>query len=125
MSHFTRIKTQMAVLEYLKQALDDLNYEYETGRLTVRGFGGSRAAADLVVKTKGYSVGFKRNGETYELVGDWWGVKGVEQKQFLNAVMHRYAYHAALGELRTQGFDLVSEQVEAQGQVHLVMRRLA
>ncbi len=125
MSHFTRIKTQIAVLDYLKQALSDLNYEYQEGNLAVRGFGGNKTAVDLLIQTKGYPIGFKRSGATYELVGDWWGVRGVKQEQFLQAVMQRYAYHATLGELRTQGFDLVSEQTEAQGQVHLVMRRMA
>lgn len=125
MSHFTRIKTQIAVLEYLKQALTDLNYEFQEGHLTVRGFGGNKTAVDLMIQTKGYPIGFKRSGATYELVADWWGVRGVNQKQFMQAVMQRYAYHATLGELRTQGFDLVSEQAEEKGQLHLVMRRMA
>lgn len=125
MSHFTRIKTQIAVLEYLKQALSDLNYTYQEGALTVRGYGGKQMAVDLAIQTKGYPIGFKRSGATYEVVADWWGVRGVKQKEFLQAVTQRYAYQATLNELRTQGFDLVSEQTEAQGQVHLVMRRMA
>ncbi len=123
MSHFTRIKTQIVELEYLKRALADLKYEYEEGS-KVRGFGGQRAEADLLVKTKGYPIGFKKHGATYELVADWWGVRGVK-KTFLQEVMQRYAYHAVCDKLQSQGFEMVSEQVERGGQVHLVLRQMA
>ncbi|HNT78778.1 MAG TPA: DUF1257 domain-containing protein [Anaerolineae bacterium] len=124
MSHFTRIKTQIVELEYLKRALADLKYEYEEGN-KVRGFGGQRTEADLVVKTKGYPIGFKKRGEAYEVVADWWGVRGVNQKTFVQEVTQRYAYHAVCDKLQAQGFEMVSEQVERGGQVHLVLRQMA
>lgn len=124
MSHFTRVRTQIVELDYLKRALTDLNYEYQVGHLTVRGFQGRRVAADVVVKTKGYPIGFKKRDDTYDVVADWWGVRGVKRKQFLPQVMQRYAYHAARDKLEAQGFALVSEEVEEKGRVHLVLRRM-
>lgn len=124
MSHFTRVKTQIVELEYLKQALTDLDYEYTVGHLTVRGYQGRHVKADVVVKTKGYPIGFKQKGDSYELVADWWGVRGVKRKEFLPQLTQRYAYHAARDKLEAQGFVLASETVEKDGRVHLVLRRM-
>jgi hypothetical protein len=82
MSHFTRIKTQIVELEYLKRALADLKYEYEEGS-KVRGFGGQRAEADLLVKTKGYPIGFKNMARpTSWSPTDWWGVRRRQKDVF-------------------------------------------
>jgi len=125
MSHFTRVRTQIVELTYLKQALADLDYAYEEGALTIRGFAGQRTAVDLKVNTKGYPIGFKKRGDAYELIADWWGVRGVKKQTFLQEVTQRYAYHAAMDKLQVQGFALVSEGVEQGGRVHLVLRRMA
>ena len=125
MSHFTRVKTQIVDLTYLKRALEDLDYAYEEGALTIRGYAGRRTAVDLKINTQGYPIGFKKQGDTYDLVADWWGVRGIKKKTFLQAVTQRYAYHAAMDKLQAQGFSLVSENVEQGDRVHLVLRRMA
>ncbi|NBD35561.1 MAG: DUF1257 domain-containing protein [Chloroflexi bacterium] len=125
MSHFTRVRTQIVELAYLKQALDDLAYRYEEGQLKIRGFAGRRTPVDLKIHTKGYPIGFQKAGDAYELVADWWGVRGVNQKTFLQEITRRYAYHAAREKLEAQGFSLVSEEVQEDEQIHLVLRRMA
>ncbi len=125
MSHFTRVRTQIVELAYLKQALDDLAYRYEEGQLKIRGFAGRRTPVDLKIHTKGYPIGFQKAGDAYELVADWWGVRGVNQKTFLQEITRRYAYHAAREKLEAQGFALVSEEVQEDEQIHLVLRRMA
>lgn len=124
MSHFTRVRTQIMELAYLKQALDDLEYRYEEGRLKIRGFAGRKTPVDLKIHTKGYPIGFRKAGNAYELVADWWGVRGVNQQTFLQEITRRYAYHAAREKLEAQGFSLVSEEVEEDAQIHLVLRRM-
>ncbi len=124
MSHFTRVRTQIVELAYLKQALDDLEYRYEEGRLKIRGFMGQRTPVDLKIHTQGYPIGFRKTGDAYELVADWWGVRGVNKQSFLQEVTRRYAYHAAREKLEAQGFALVSEEVEENKQIHLVLRRM-
>lgn len=127
MSHFTRIKTQMVEKEYLKRALQDLGLTWEEGSLKIRGYGGKRTDVEIKIATKspGYDIGFRKAGESYELVADWWGIRDVKREDFLQQITQRYAYHAARAKLEEQGFALVSEEVHEGQRLHLVLRRMA
>jgi hypothetical protein len=126
MSHFTVVRTRMVELEYLKRALTDLGYQFEEGAVSIRGFLGRRTAAELRVPGRnwGYDIGFRKTKAGYEVVADWWGVRGIGQKAFVQQVSQRYGYHAACDKLQQQGFSIVSEEV-AQGKIHLRLRRMA
>jgi hypothetical protein len=125
MSHFSRLKTQIVEKEYLLKALSDLGYQYEEGDLNVRGFNGNQAKVEVVIhRPLSYDIGFRRAGDNYEIVADWFGVRGLKQKDFANQVMQRYAYHVTREKLEAQGFSLVEEGTE-KGQVRLVLRRMA
>ncbi|HEX2980618.1 MAG TPA: DUF1257 domain-containing protein [Anaerolineaceae bacterium] len=127
MSHISRIKTKMVEKEYLLQALTDLGYQTEEGEESIRGFGGKQTPVEIRVPGKkiGYDIGFQRSGEAYDIVADWWGVIGVKQKEFTQQVSQRYAYHAAKAKLAAQGFNLVEEEVQETGEIHMVLRRMA
>ncbi len=126
MSHFTRIKTQMVEKEYLRQALKDLGYAWKEGSVEIRGFGGQRTRVEIKVATKSpaYDIGFRKAGDAYEVVADWWGVPGINREEFLRQVTQRYAYHAARAKLEEQGFALISEEVQQGERIHLVLRRM-
>jgi hypothetical protein len=127
MSHLTRIKTQMVEKEYVLKALQDLGYAYEEGDVKIRGFGGQRTRVEIRVATKsrGYDIGFRKSGASYEIVADWWGVRGIAKNRFVQQVTQRYAYQAARNRLEEQGFTVVDEEVGEKGQIHLVLRRVA
>lgn len=127
MSHFTSIKTQMVEKPYLVQALKDLGYACKEGRVEVRGYGGSRAAVEVKVATRnpGYDIGFRKADGAYEVVADWWGIRDLPQEHFVQQLTQRYAYHAARAKLEEQGFALVAEETQKDGQIHLVLRRMA
>lgn len=127
MSHFTRIKTQMVEKPYLVQALKDLGYVPDEGKLYVRGFGGQRSAVEIRVPAggRGHDIGFRQVGGTYEVVADWWGIRGISRQRFVQQLVQRYAYHAARAKLEEQGFTLAAEETSADGSVHLLLRRMA
>jgi hypothetical protein len=127
MSHFTRIKTKMVEEEYLTQALTDLGYVYETGNVQIRGFAGIRRNAQIKIATQnpGYDIGFQKVDNSYQIVADWWGIRGIRQQEFQDQLTQRYAYHATKSKLYSQGFSLVSEDVEQGQRLHLVLRRMA
>lgn len=127
MSHFTRIKTQIVEKKYLIQSLQDLNYAYEEGNVEIRGYGGNRTAVEVKIPTnnRGYDIGFRKNGSGYEVIADWYGIRDINQKQFVQQVTQRYVYHATKEKLEEQGFALVAEEVERDGRVHLTLRRVA
>lgn len=126
MSHISRIKTRMVQKIYILAAIKDLGYTAaENGR--IKTFGLIRTPVDIQVSTGkgGYDIGFKKQDNGYEIVADWWGVKGVEQVDFTKKVAQRYAYHAAMAKLEEQGFSLVSEDVDSDKRIRLVLRRTA
>ncbi|HVN53492.1 MAG TPA: DUF1257 domain-containing protein [Anaerolineaceae bacterium] len=126
MSHFSRLKTLIVEKELLILALKELGYQPEEGELYIRGFGGDRTKVELKVARKfGYEIGFRKGEGTYEVVADWFGVHGISQKDFVQQLNQRYAYHAARVKLEEQGFTLTSEEVQADGRIHLVLRRAA
>jgi hypothetical protein len=126
MSHFSRIKTQIIDKRYLLQALDDLGFRYEEGKLQVGGFLGQKTEVEILIRLPlSNDIGLHLSAGIYEVVADWAGVKGLSQKDFLERLTQRYAYHAAKGQLEEQGFTLVEEAVENTGQIRLVLRRMA
>lgn len=126
MSHFSRIKTQFKETKYLLQALKDLGFSYEEGDQQVIGFGGRKTPVEIRVPLKlSYDLGFRRSGENYEIVADWYGIRGINQNDFTQKLMQRYAYHATRDKMQQQGFDMVEEKVEDTGQIRIVLRRMA
>lgn len=126
MSHFSRIQTQIVDKAHLIQALSDLGFQYEEGRLQVDGFRGQKAQVDILLRLKNsYSIGLRENEGSYEIVADWAGVRGLTQKDFIQRITQRYAYHTTRAKLEAQGFSLVEESKTGSGQIHLVLRRSA
>jgi len=127
MSHFTRIRTQMVEKDYITAALQELGHQCEVGELKIRGYGGKKTQVEIKIQTKskGYEVGFRKAGATYEMVADWYGVRGVNRKQLMQDVSQRYAYHATRAKLeQDENFSLVEEKVDEDGRIHLVLRRM-
>lgn len=126
MSHFSRLKTQIVEKELLILALKDMGYQPEEGETQIRSFGGNQTQVELKISRKfSYDIGFRKTGETYEVIADWFGVHGITPKEFIPQLNRRYAYHAARVKLEEQGFTLTSEDVQADGRIHLVLRRTA
>lgn len=126
MSHFTTIKTALTVGHYLLAAVRSLGYPTETGKVTVRGYSGGKAPAEIRVSTKssGYDIGFRKVDGSYQIVADWWGIRDVSQETFVNQVTQRYAYYAARASLEQKGFTLATEKVTQDGTIHLLLNRV-
>ena len=125
MSHFTRMKTKLAKKDYIVQALRDLGYEPREGKVRIRGYGGQETEVDVMIPTgnPGYDLGFRKEGNTYEMVADWYGIHNIDQDAFLNKVQQRYAYQAVMERMKEQGFEVVEEQDE-DNTIHLTVRRV-
>jgi hypothetical protein len=116
----------MVEKDLVLKALQDLGFSYQEGDQHVMGFGGQKTAVDIRIPVKlSYDIGLRKKGGAYEIVADWFGVRGVNQQDFTNKLNQRYAYHATRAKLETQGFDMVEETVEETGQIRIVLRRMA
>ena len=126
MSHFSRIQTQIIEKEFVLMAIKDLGFTFEEGEQEVKGFGGQKSPVDIRIKLPlSYDIGLRKKGSTYEIVADWFGVRGINQDDFTQKLMQRYAYHASRAKLEQQGFSMVEEKVEETGQIRIVLRRMA
>lgn len=126
MSHISRIKTKITDLEFAKMAIKDMGFAYEEVEQKIKGFGGQETPVDIRIKLPlSYDIGLHKKGEFYEIVADWFGVRGINQKSFTEKLMQRYAYHASRAKLEQQGFSMVEEKVEETGQIRIVLRRMA
>ena len=122
MSHFTTIKVQIRNGEMLHQVLNELGYKVECDR-SVRGYQGNTTQADYVIRqSNGYDLGFRRSGETYDLIADFWGAK-INQQEFVNAVSQKYAHKTLMKTAQEQGFNVEEEEVLSDGTVRVVVGR--
>lgn len=122
MSHFTTIKVQIKQGEVLLQVLKELGYQVEQNT-QVRGYRGDKTNAEYVIKqSNGYDLGFRKNGESYELVADFWGAK-INQQEFINNISQKYAHKTLMETIQTEGFNVEEEEVLTDGTVRVVVGR--
>jgi hypothetical protein len=125
MSHISRIKTRMVEKNYILTALQDLGYSVEEGDFKIKAFGGDEIKVEMKVNLKmSNDIGFRKNGDHFEVIADWWGVRSIKKDAFVKQLTQRYAYHATKAKLEQQGFALVEEETKETGQIHLVLRRM-
>jgi len=122
MSHFTTIKVEIKNGEILEQTLQDLGFVVEQQTM-VRGYRGNTIQADYVIRQDhGYDLGFRKQGETYELVADFWGA-AIDPIDFTNLVSQKYAHKALLATVTSQGFAIESQETLADGTVRVLVGR--
>ena len=125
MSHFTKIKTKLYDRMTIEKSLSDLNIEWETGATDVRGYKNQDQSADIVIRQdNNYDIGFKWNGNEYELVADlmFWDQKYSVNK-FLNQVNQRYAYNSIVQMSEREGFQLAQSKNPQDGSIRLLLRK--
>jgi len=122
MSHFTSIKVQIKNGELLRQSLVELGYQVEQSTM-VRGYQGDKVQADYVVRqSNGYDLGFRRQGDDYEMVADFWGAK-IDQTLFINALTQKYAHKSLIATVQNQGYSIEQEEVLTDGTVRVLVAR--
>lgn len=120
MSHFTTIQVQIKNGETLYRCLRELGYHVEENT-TVRGYQKQTTQADYVVRQKnGYDLGFRRTGETYELVADFWGAQ-INPEEFVQSVTQKYAYKMLMVSVEEQGFQVEEEERLEDGTLRVVV----
>jgi hypothetical protein len=125
MSHFVRLETEFQERDRLIESLRELGHEVEEGeRLEVRGDRRRSERAEIVVRAApGADIGFRRSGDAYEVVADWYRVEQsspVRRDAFLAGLKLRYAYRVVLDQAKEQNL-IVEEEKLANGDIVLVL----
>jgi len=120
MSHFTTIQVEIKHSDILQQVIQELGYQIETNT-QVRGYMGKKTTAEYVIRqSNGYDLGFRRQGETYELVADFWGAK-INQQEFIQQITQKYAHKTLKTSLNQQGFTIETEETLEDGTVRVIV----
>jgi hypothetical protein len=102
--------------------LEELGYQVESN-VQVRGYRGDKTNAEYVIRqSNGYDLGFRRNGEDYELVADFWGAR-INQQEFVNLISQKYARKSLMATVQSEGFHVEEEETLADGTVRVVVGR--
>jgi nitrogen regulatory protein PII len=122
MSHFTNVQVQIKSAKDIMECLTELGYQVIAVQ-TVNGYGKTKEMVDFAVKTEGYSIGFRRNNEgVFDIVADWWGVKGVTEKEFVSNLCVAYAEKKVRKFAQRKGFRIIEEEAQSGKQFLLVKR---
>jgi len=123
MSHYTTLRTKMVEREYLTAGLDDMGYTYYLHEVEGLDAERNRGVIEVTATAKtGQTIQFRRKGGVYELVAAE-GIRGINPGKLVADLSRRYAFHASMAKLESQGFNLVDEEVAEDGRIHLVLRR--
>ena len=127
MSHFTTLKSRIVSKDHLKLALQDLQLQFEEGETEIRGYQGIHTPVEIRIPTSNpdYQIGFRKQGDTYEMVADWYGIADMNRQDLLKQITQRYAYRVAKEQLEKQDFTVVEEEVRADNTIHITVRRMA
>ena len=124
MSHFSTVRVQIKNGTVLHESLQDLGYKVACNT-RVRGYEGLHTEAEYVVRqANGYDLGFRKAGEEYELVADFWGAR-IDEQAFVNAVTQKYAHKMLLTTVQQQGYSIETEELLQDGTVRVVVGRWA
>lgn len=122
MSHFTNVQVQIKSAKDIIECLTEMGYQVIAIK-EITGYENKKEKVDFAVKTGGYDIGFRRNGEgIYSIVADWWGVKNVTQEEFTSKLHVAYAEKKVRAFAQRKGFRLIEESAESGKQFLLVKR---
>jgi hypothetical protein len=131
-SHFSTVRTHIAVKDQLVEALRDCGYPvvevYDRAEPLYGFLGDLRPQrAEVIIRRQhigklANDIGFRRapDGNFEAIISEYDAHS--HDSVWLDRLTQRYAYHVAKVELVKQGFSLISEQSE-EGSLHLLLRR--
>jgi hypothetical protein len=124
MSHFTTVKVLFKNKEILKRLLIAQGHQV-LENTHVRGYQGNTTQAALVVRrSNGYDIGFREQGDSLEMIADFWGTQ-LSAEAFLAPIRQAYTREQLLATAAEKGFTIESESVDEHGQVKIVLGRWA
>ena len=123
MSHFTTIKTKIKERPYLIEALKELDYSVLENHLLINPEDHNHNQWNVQVAINDF-VGFKWNGNEYELVAelDTWDLD-VPVNRFIEKVTQQYARMTLHGTVKEEGFEVAEEWEMDDNSIELTVTR--
>jgi hypothetical protein len=115
MSHFTKLeKANIVDADSFIEACRELGLTNVKTNVTIKDYYGAEQHVDVAVNVGRYDIALVKNGDKYDLTGDWWGVQRCELPQRLAAcrseselqdlILQRTTAHTVASRYRRQGY---------------------
>ena len=128
MSHITRIKTQLRDGQVLREVLTKMGYQVKHGKEVGNKYHSRRwSGLEMVAAMKSVKLRFQLSnaGEgCYDILVDW-GVPKQEQEAILNQIYQAYAEKKVIKSARLRGFAVTRNVTNKNGQIEIVLRKVA
>ena len=128
MSHITKIKTELKDGDVLRKALRKLGYDLREGGVVTGGYRRERGKDVEILATKGIlGIGFKRSESDhnpYEIIADWDGSRK-KQKKIVNNIYQTYSQEKVVKAARSRGYSIIMNHTNQNGQIEIVLRKVA
>ena len=127
MSHITTVKTELKDVHVLKKALMKLGYHVKEGGVISGGYSGERKKVEILAAKGGFEIGFKRSkakDNPFEIFVDWIGNRK-QQEKIKNDIFQNYSEEKVLKVARLRGYSIIKNQTNENGQIEIVLRKVA
>lgn len=122
MSKFVKVKTQLRDVALVKQALDDLQIQYEENQQYTHFWSKQRATVPILISSGAGKFGLVEDSDgVFEMVGD--DMQMPRMRSLMDRIQQRYAYRKVLAETESAGFTLVEEAVGDDNVIRMTVRR--
>ena len=127
MSHFVNYECKVKNLDYLKQALTEMGYQYSE-KVTITDYYNKKRYADLAVVREGQllPIGWTTEGEELKLYADWFNT-GVNQRQFTDRISQLNSKMLVQEACEQEGWYVDLDEIveNEQGEIEIVAVRYA
>ena len=114
MSHIVILSTEIRDLGILKSVLEEKGFSYTEQQAVIYDYYNRSTPVDLAVMVNGtYRFGFRKREETYQLLGDFYGLS-IKSSQLTADLKRDYARLKILKELEAHKFQIISESKVGQ-----------
>jgi hypothetical protein len=111
-------------LEVLEESLKELGFNKIKKDSYVRGYMGNKTKAQLVASIQnGYDAGFLKNGKSYDLIADFWGISNDNQKKLKEDLIQSYSCNIVKKEVLKEGYTISETEKIKDGSIKITVQK--
>lgn len=126
MSHFTKLdKANIVDAASFIAACQELGLTNVKQNVEIKDFYGQTMKVDVAIKCGKFDIALKKNAnDTYDMVGDWWGIrgsglsgklKGLTEVDIQNMLLQYTTKHTIINRYKKQGYQVQGYKEDEQG----------
>lgn len=127
MSHITKVKTKLKDGHVLRKALKRIGYRVQEGGIISTPYErGNGRAVEITAVKESCKLGFIRssNNDCYEILADW-DVQKRHRKRIMDEIFQVYSHEKVVKVARFKGYSVIQNRTNRNGQVELILRKVA